>query len=426
MPDVYRVRKKDPTIFGTIALNGSKSISNRVLIIRALSGQDFEIKNLSNAADTSKLESLLNSNQEILDAGPAGTTFRFLTAYLAFQNNTKILTGSERMKQRPIGILVDSLNQLGANIEYLEKEGFPPLKIHPPKKETPDASLEVPADISSQFISALLLIAPTLPKGLKIRLVGKVVSTPYIQMTLNIMRYFGISGIWDMREGTIEISPQNYRPRAFSVEADWSAASYYYTMVAFSEKAKLRLNGLFEDSVQGDAVLADIFQPLGVETEFDQEGITLTRTARYTGMLEQSYNNCPDLAQSLAVLCGGIGLPGIFRDLGTLKIKETDRIKALTTELEKVNVRFESLPKNLQSHTNDHAHAIRGKASKDAVIRFDTYEDHRMAMAFAPLAILLMEIFINEPEVVGKSYPNFWKDLEKIGFEVDDLTGFVN
>ncbi|MEM7104334.1 MAG: 3-phosphoshikimate 1-carboxyvinyltransferase [Bacteroidota bacterium] len=418
---IYNVSKFEKSIEGELTLNGSKSISNRVLIIRALCGDHFEIDNLSNARDTILMQELLNSDAEILDAGPAGTTFRFLTAYLALKSGTQILTGSERMKQRPIGVLVDALRAMGANIDYMGKDGYPPLRIHSPETPGKKPQLAIPSNISSQFISALLMIAPCLPEGLEISLSGRIVSRPYIMMTLRIMQYFGITYHWKDGQTTILIPPQKYRSRRFKVEADWSAASYFYAMMALVEKGTLHLNGLYEQSVQGDAVLADLMVPLGVETEFYANGIILRRTDRYCSFLEHNFIDCPDIAQTLAVICGGLGIPGIFRGLETLRIKETDRIAALQTELQKVGVGFKALPADLQYGDHDHAHSISGKASlkKKEEVVFSTYEDHRMAMAFTPLAITVGNIHIEDPEVVDKSYPDFWRDIERLGFHLN-------
>ncbi|MEM6723045.1 MAG: 3-phosphoshikimate 1-carboxyvinyltransferase [Bacteroidota bacterium] len=410
----------DKALKGEITLNGSKSISNRALIIRALSGEDFQIKGLSNAMDTQTLEELLASKDDLLDAGPAGTTYRFMTAYLALQPGTQVLTGSKRMQQRPIGVLVDALRDLGADIEYVAHEGYPPLRIHTPKNLGQTDSLSVPANISSQFISALLMIAPYLPKGLKLEMEGRVVSKPYIMMTLRLMSYFGITYHWGDKNNVIEIAPQKYQAKDYRVEADWSAASYYYAITAFAEKADIQLNGLYEESVQGDAVIADLMRPLGVETEYNRHGIRLTRIGRLGNLFEHSFIDCPDIAQTIAVVCGGLGILSILRDLETLFIKETDRVTALQNELAKVGVRFQRLQEDLQFSSFDHAHATSGKAkpNKGPIPRIETYHDHRMAMAFAPLSMKVHKLIIEDPQVVEKSYPNFWKDLENLGFQI--------
>ena len=406
------LKKTDPNVSGIIHLAGSKSISNRVLLIRALSGQPFLLEGLANADDTQRLLNLIHSNSSILDAGPAGTTYRFMTAYLAFQPGEKILTGSERMKQRPIKILVDALRKLGANIEYLENEGFPPLKIGAPTIND-TRILEVDAGMSSQYISALLMLAPTLPHGLKIRLVGDIVSLPYILMTLKIMEDFGVRHEWTGNE--ISISPQKYIPKDYKIEADWSAASYYYAMAAFSPNPDLTLMGLFEKSTQGDAVLSEMMQQFGIQTTFLPQGIRLQRISKPSiDKFEWNFLTCPDLAQTMAVVCGGVGIPAIFSGLQTLKIKETDRVGALDTELSKLGVEFKET-----EVTQSLTCTVKGRATipQNCPV-FKTYEDHRMAMAFAPLGIF-GEIGIEDPKVVVKSYPDFWKDLEKIGFQIN-------
>lgn len=411
------IYKPDRRIVGRIRLTGSKSISNRVLIIRALCKEDFEISSLATANDTKLMLELLSSDAKVRDAGPAGTTFRFLTAYLSLQPGTQILTGTERMKSRPIGVLVEVLRQLGAQIEYLEREGYPPLKIGDPNQFGAQSSVRISAGTSSQYISALLMIAPTLENGLELVLEGKVVSRPYIEMTLNLMEYFGVTHEWN--GNTIKVKPQAYQPKPFRVEADWSAASYYYALAAFAEELDLQLDGLFENSVQGDSVLAEMMTHFGVETTFNESGLHLTKVPE---KLDQSnfdwdFLRCPDLAQTLFVICGGMGVKGFFTGLETLKIKETDRIAAMQTELSKVGVLLTKDEQRTVESGRDY-YEVSGEASVKGQPVFDTYEDHRMAMALAPLS-MFGSIGVNEPEVVGKSYPDFWKDLSSLGF-VDD------
>lgn len=412
----YTLTKPNRHIIGEITLAGSKSISNRTLIIRALSKTDFPIHRLANAKDSQLLQNLLISDKIIRDAGAAGTTFRFLTAYLSLQPDTQILTGTERMKQRPIGVLVDALRLLGADIEYLEKEGYPPLKIGAPNNIGKTHRLRIAANTSSQYISALLMIAPVLPKGLELTLEGEIVSRPYIEMTLAQMRYFGVQSRWD--DKVIKIAPQDYEPKAFTVEADWSAASYYYAMAVFADQLDLQLNGLFKDSAQGDAVLVPMMEKFGIKTEFNEQGIRLTKTTEALPKLfEWDFIECPDLAQTLAVVCAGTGVQGIFTGLETLRIKETDRIAALQKELTKVRAHLAALPAKFTSQSGKQHFLIEGKAIVEKNPAFATYEDHRMAMAFAPLA-MLGKIQIEAPQVVEKSYPTFWEDLQKLGFEV--------
>jgi len=407
-----------PHLNGLIPLAGSKSISNRVLILRALCREEFPISGLSSARDTRVLQQLLNQPTGLLDAGPAGTTFRFLTAYLSLQPGTQLLTGSDRMKQRPIGILVNALRQLGAPIEYLEKEGYPPLRIGEMPAVQTRRRLRIPASTSSQFISALLLIGPALPHGLQLELTGPVVSRPYIQMTLRLIRYFGAQAEWTGNR--IDIPPSEYQPRAFQVEADWSAASYYYAMAVIAQSAELQLNGLFADSLQGDAVLAELMEPFGVQTHFNPQGIRLVRHSKNPSFsFVHSFLECPDLAQTLAVCCAAAGRPARLEGLRTLRIKETDRVAALMRELERVGVRS----RTGRSDGGDEWLELEGRAQiPETPPCFDTYEDHRMAMALAPLA-LLGEICLREPEVVQKSYPEFWDHLEGLGFRLHWLSG---
>jgi len=409
------LRKADPSIRGTIDLTGSKSIANRALLIRALSRRDFPILRLAIAKDTQLLSSLLHSSDEVLDAGAAGTTYRFLTAYLSLQSGTQILTGTDRMKQRPIGVLAEALKALGARIEYMEKEGYPPLRIGPGEQMGQTNELTIAANTSSQYISALLMIAPTLAKGLILQLEGTIVSRPYIEMTLQLMSFFGVEHVWEGQ--TIRISHQSYMPRAFTVEADWSAASYYYGMAALTEDPDIHLHGLFPDSVQGDSVLSDMMEHFGIQTEYHEKGVHLTRKKPPADHpFRYDFLRCPDLAQTLAVVCAGLGLRGEFAGLETLRIKETDRIAALQRELAKVQCQMEPMSYDLD---DKEWFAVTGKAELgDKVPSFATYEDHRMAMAFAPLA-LRGPITIEEPDVVVKSYPAFWDDLSGLGFQLE-------
>ncbi|MEM1326495.1 MAG: 3-phosphoshikimate 1-carboxyvinyltransferase [Bacteroidota bacterium] len=412
----YHLSKANTTLRGTIHLNGSKSIANRLLIIQALCQEDFTIHDLSNSKDTVTLQALLQQMRDddgtseiTLDTGAAGTTFRFMTAYLALQEGTQILTGSERMKQRPIGVLAEALNELGAKISYIEKEGYPPLRIETPNPMT-TPQLSIAANTSSQYITALLLIAPTLAHGLTLTLVGDIVSRPYIEMTLSLMAYFGVRYTWE--GSSITIASQAYKARDVKVEADWSAASYYYSMAALADEVDLTLGGLYEDSAQGDSVLTEMMTAFGVQTTFEENGVQLSKSATsLPERFEYDFLRCPDLAQTIAVVCGALGVPATFSGLRTLRIKETDRIAALQTELAKVGVQVEA--------QGDERMHISGKAQVNAPT-FDTYEDHRMAMAFTPLAFL-GSIQINEPMVVEKSYPDFYRDLGELGFEIQTM-----
>jgi len=421
----YSISKSDKKIIGEITLDGSKSISNRALIIRALSGQNFPIKKISTSKDTRTLEKLLAEFQDQktsetveLNTGHAGTTFRFLTGYLAAQKGTQLLTGSKRMLERPIGILVDALKNLGADIEYLGNEGYPPLRIGEQKNDFHNANkLTISANTSSQYISSLLMLAPTLPNGLELILDGKIVSVPYIQMTLKLMQEFGVEHSWE--GNVIKISPQKYEGKEFVVEADWSAASYYYSLAALADEVDLQLNGLFEKSTQGDSAIVKMGENFGIETTFNETGLHLKKSSDTpTKMFEYDFLECPDIAQTLAVICGGLGTMGLFTGLDTLSIKETDRIAALQNELQKVQVFFSKLPPKFAKKSDKTFYMTEGKAVIENPT-FETYEDHRMAMAFAPLA-LLGKINIEKPIVVVKSYPDFWKDLEQLGFEIKE------
>jgi 3-phosphoshikimate 1-carboxyvinyltransferase len=300
----YTLHKADRNLNGNVTLAGSKSISNRALIIKALCKDDFTIHRPANAKDTRLLNALLQSNDEVRDAGAAGTTFRFLTAFLSMQPGVQILTGSERMKQRPIGVLVEALRRLGANIDYIGREGYPPLRIGEPDGLGRTSRLSIPAGTSSQYISALLLIAPVLPSGLELTLEGTIVSRPYIEMTLDLMRFFGVDSFWEGNR--ISVPAQDYLPKEFTVEADWSAASYYYALAAFAGEPNLRLEGLFAGSLQGDAVLAEMMEAFGIRTEFDESGIRLSKFAdKKPEKFEWDFLRCPDLAQTLAVVCAG-------------------------------------------------------------------------------------------------------------------------
>jgi 3-phosphoshikimate 1-carboxyvinyltransferase len=416
---VYKISKPNRRIIGEITLDGSKSISNRILIIRALCNDFFNIKNLSTSKDTTTLLTLLkDTDAKVFDAGAAGTTFRFMTAYLSLQEGTQILTGSERMKQRPIGKLVNALKTLGCDIEYLENEGYPPLKINAPKSLKIN-ELSIAADTSSQYITALLMIAPTLENGLRLTLEGTIVSLPYIQMTLALMQYFGVQHEW--AGNTIIVKKQEYKARDITVEADWSAASYYYALAAFADTLDLKLNGLFKDSLQGDSVAVEMGFHFGIDTEYTEGGLRLTKSDNpVPELFEWDFVKCPDIAQTFAVICAGVGVQGLFTGLETLFIKETDRVQALKNELAKVGASFVKLPARFAQKTQKQYFMIDGKAQFEKIPTFPTYEDHRMAMAFAPFA-MFDTIKIEDPSVVGKSYTQFWEDLKTLGFEVEEV-----
>lgn len=403
-------------IKGTIQLNGSKSISNRVLVINALCNNLIEIENLSNADDTVFMQQLLQSDNTVLDAGAGGTTFRFLTAYLATQDGREVvLTGSERMQLRPIKILVDALQQLGADISYENKIGFPPLRIK--GKKLKGGKISLPADTSSQYITALLLIAPTLENGLELELIGTIVSVPYIKMTLKIMEYFGIET--SFVDNKIAVKSGNYQPKKYYVEADWSAATYFYSIAILSEKAEIELIGLTNQQLQGDAIIAAIADSFGVETTWKENAIVLNKVRKPDF---DSYNfnfiECPDIAQTVITFCAASAIEMNCEGLQTLRIKETDRIAALDNELQKL--RMASLN---EINTNQWKLNINNYTTHDTQLAtsISTYDDHRMAMAFAPLCLKTKSILIEEPNVVSKSYPLFWEDLKKLGFKITTI-----
>ena len=406
--NVVQLHKQDAILKGEIHLTSSKSESNRALIIQAICETPFTIKNLSPSEDTETLKNILQKkkNSDLFNCGHAGTTFRFLTAYFASQNGTVTLTGSYRMKQRPIGILVDALLKLGAQIEYLEKEGFPPLKIT--GKELNGGTIEMDGSMSSQYISALALIAPRFKSELHIKFKGEVTSKPYINMTLKMMKRVGVDCFWSGDK--LKIQNKKYQIDAgsqYSIEADWSSASYWYSMAALAKEVDLKIYGLKEKSLQGDAVITSIYSFFGVHTDFFDDGIRLSKV----NYLSKEYNfdcaDCPDIAQTIAVTACGLGEPIILSGLKTLRIKETDRIQALINELKKINCVAEEIREGVLKITP-------GKLPND-IPAFKTYYDHRMAMAFAPLA-MLNKITIENPAVVKKSYPSFWNDLKKTGF----------
>jgi 3-phosphoshikimate 1-carboxyvinyltransferase len=413
----YKLRANNKNISGEIKLTSSKSISNRLLIIQALCNENFAIENLSDSADTSTLCSILakekniQSGEKTYDVGAAGTTMRFLTALFAIKPGVRILTGSDRMKKRPLRVLVNALKQLGAEIEYLESDGFPPIKIT--GKELKGGEIEVDGSISSQYISALLMIAPVLPLGMVIKFTGVITSRPYINMTLKVMETFGVTGMWDGDQ--VSVSPQRYtapESKTFKVESDWSAASYWYAMAAFSDTADIILNGLHKQSIQGDAVLPDLFNFFGVRTEFVDNGIKITKAGVVTEFFGFDFNDCPDIAQTIGVVSSALDVPALCKGLSTLKIKETDRALALKNELAKIN-------SDLQIKSDDAAFIVPGKITPPSS-PIKTYDDHRMAMAFSTLVFKFGEIIIEEPSVVKKSYPDFWNHLRQIGVTIEE------
>jgi 3-phosphoshikimate 1-carboxyvinyltransferase len=406
----YRITKTDKTLKGSITLPGSKSITNRLLIIKALCHDDFALTNFSQSEDSLTLFELINSTEPLLDAKDGGTTIRFITAFLAIHEGDVTVTGSERLQNRPIGPLIDALRQLGADITYKEKEGFPPLLIK--GKMLEGNKIEVDAGMSSQFVTALLLIAPMLRNGLIIKMKGDVVSRPYIEMTLQIMKYFGISYEWT--QSVISIPQQRYTGKDFVVEGDWSAASYYYALAALCDDVDLKIYGLNKTSFQGDAVVAKIMDKFGVQTSYIENGIRLTKNENVARNLEYDFKQCPDLAQTFLFTCAAMGIPGQLTGLHNLRIKETDRIKAVRTELARIGVPMKEIGFSWNLGVNLNLQLLHD-------LDFDTYNDHRMAMAEVVLAIPYKTITINNPDVVRKSYPGFWDDLKQLGFGVEGV-----
>lgn len=392
----------------TIPLTGSKSECNRALIMQALSDGAVRVENISEAADTVTLNNILRDKaQKIVDIGPAGTAMRFLTAFYSLQETEILLTGSERMKQRPIGILVDALRTLGADIQYAEKEGFPPLKIKGPLQQKTN-KVSIKGNISSQYISALLLIAPKLELGLNLDIEGELTSKPYVQMTLAMMEQAGIRHTWT--DNVISIAKQPFNQSVINVEPDWSAASYWYAIAALSEEARLFLPGLNGYSLQGDSMITEIMANFGITSQFKDGGVYLMKEAKKLERKIFDFKECPDLAQTVIVCCAALGHDATFTGLETLKIKETDRVNALQTELAKIGVKL--IEKN-QTYKLDCSGLDLNKE-----IQIATYDDHRMAMAFAPLALVMPELEIEDHLVVEKSYPDFWKHLEIAGFNI--------
>ncbi len=390
-----------------IQISGSKSESNRLLLLQALY-PNIAIENLSNSNDAEAMAKGLTITNGEIDIHHAGTAMRFLTAYFATQGGTEVtLTGSARMQERPIKILVEALQQLGADIGYVKNEGYPPIKIK--GKSLSKQKVSLSANISSQYISALLLVAPGLEKGLELELMGQITSIPYIKMTLGLLQQMGVSQSFEGNR--IRVKPRkSILDKTFVVESDWSSASYFYSIVALSEPGtEMTLSSYKKDSLQGDSILSEIYQSLGVRTVFNENEIILRKTAKFRPeTLTLDLTNAPDLAQTIAVTCFGLGLGCYLTGLHTLKIKETDRLVALYTELAKLGATVSVSDKSLRLQPS-------AGIIKDVAIA--TYNDHRMAMAFAPLA-LKTSLFIDDAEVVAKSYPDFWKDLEKLQFAI--------
>lgn len=403
-----------------VVLPSSKSISNRVLIINALSGHHVLPENVSDCDDTNVMIDWLAARPQTIDIGAAGTAMRFSTALLAVSEGEHIITGSPRMKQRPISVLVDALRTIGASVDYVEQEGYPPLRIvGNPAMAGGEVTLR--GDVSSQYISALLMIGPYLSKGLTLHLTGSVLSRTYIDMTIELMKEFGAEVNWK-DDNTVCVANGHYSQRRFTVESDWSASSYWYEILALADgSVSVFLPGLTPESLQGDSAVADIFEELGINTDFlmdadDNYIVRLSKNGEIVDRFTYDFSNQPDLAQTLAVTCCMMGVPFHLTGLSTLRIKETDRLEALRVELAKLGFDIQIV--------NDAELLWDGKRRQltEADLRsvaIDTYDDHRMAMAFAPCALKMGKLTINHPEVVSKSYPQFWSDLQHAGFTVE-------
>ncbi len=399
---------KATSLSGSVTkLSSSKSISNRALILKFLSGNQSVVSNLSDARDTQLMLKLIDSPDKIIDVMDAGTTMRFLTAYFAVSGKNKIITGTARMKERPIGILVEALQSLGATIDYLESEGFPPLELKGFSKQL-TKTIEIPGNVSSQYISAMMMIAPTLPLGLTLSLTGKIGSAPYIQMTASLMKEFGVQVHLDFEAQLIEVPSQPYLPAHVTVEADWSAISYWYGFAALAQTAHITLPNVSVRSLQGDRVIADIMEWLGVKSTFVNNSLILTKKNHFNS-ITWNFKDCPDLAQTVLPVCAAKGIRGEFTGLESLRIKETDRIAALQSELGKIDAMLTEPETGKWILTP-------GKISGEP-ITIETYHDHRMAMGLAPWATQT-NLVINDPSVVNKSYPGFWEDMTTIGFEI--------
>ena len=404
------------TLDATINLPSSKSISNRALIIHALSKGDILPDNLSVCDDTEVIVNALMNRPDVIDIKAAGTAMRFLTAFLAVSPGCHDITGTARMKQRPIGVLVDALRYLGADIKYIGGEGYPPLRINGRKLD--GGYIEVPGNISSQFISALLMIGPVMTRGLELRMTGGIISRPYIDLTLWMMREFGADADWSDSE-TVKVEPHPYSQRKYRIESDWSASSYWYEMMALKgdTESSVVFKGLMDASKQGDSIVKYIFSLMGVKTRFEGDAdSTLVRLKYFGSMLprlDYDFVSAPDLAQTVVVACALMGIPFRFTGLASLKIKETDRIEALKRELRKLGY--------VLHDENGDTLVWDGTRIEPTLEPIDTYQDHRIAMAFAPAAFKFPGLRINDPQVVTKSYPQFWADLELAGFDIKKI-----
>ncbi len=399
-------------IRGEVSLPGSKSISNRLLVMQAFSQSKVQFNNLSDSDDTRLLKFYLeriascatSSLPLVIDAANAGAPLRFLAAYLSVKKGLWLLTGNERMRKRPVEGLVLALQELGADVEYAGEKGFPPLRIT--GKRLAGDSVAVDASVSSQFVSALMLIAPYLKKGLHLRLTKKPVSFAYIEMTAKLMAQHGI--VTEASQERVEVLPGVYKMETVTVEPDWSAASYWYLLASLSGSTEIFLPGLLSDSIQGDRVVAKVFDQLGVSTRYENGGIRLSNRQDFQTAFSYDFSSCPDLVPAVMACCAGKGIRASLTGIAHLRHKESDRIASMKTELEKTGVVVKATAQTVELIPS-------GKELEKTGCVFDTHGDHRLAMALSPLMLKLKEVQINDPEVVSKSYPRFWKDLERLG-----------
>ena len=408
MSGSIKLSRPTTTLSLDVPLTSSKSESNRALLLNELAGGSSELKNLSTARDTVTMTKLLASDDYTLDVLDAGTVMRFMTAFLAVGKKERRITGTPRMCKRPIGLLVDALNDLGAEITYENEEGYPPLAFKPFTTQKTN-QLTIPGNISSQYISALLMVAPTLPEGLTITLEGEIYSQPYIEMTLNLMKHFGVSG--EFKGNQISVGYQTYQSNSYTIESDWSGASYWYSLFALADEAQITLKGLRSKSNQGDHAIASIMEGLGVKSSFDGETVLLSKTNIQENLVID-FKSCPDLAQTVMAAAAALGVDLEMTGLESLRIKESDRTAAMATELGKIGAKLKEHDNGLWILTSPK------RLEVTKVIEFDTYDDHRMAMALAPLA-MKFDCIIHEPEVVVKSYPEYWEHLEMAGVQIN-------
>ena len=404
---MIKLYKNNNNLEGKVFLESSKSISNRILIIRALSNQNFKIENLSNADDTLLMSKLLKTYKKSneLDCSHAGTTLRFLTSFLSIHNGEWILKGSERMHERPIGPLVESLQNIGADIKFLVKENHPPLKIK--GKNLVGGNIEIRGDISSQYISALLMIAPTLNNGLTIKINSKILSRPYIEMTLKLMNQMGVNYHWD--NSLIEIEKQNYNCEKFLIENDWSAASFWYSFAALASNAKIEIPLLFKNSIQGDSFLYEVYKKLGISTKFHEKCISIEKANKPVEKLTLNLSDYPDISLPIATTCAGLGIETHLYGLESLQHKESNRLLMIKNELKKFNIECVINSNSIKIKKNQIL-----KAPNEII---KTHNDHRIPMSIAPLCMKVGPIEFENENVVTKSYPKFWQDLKNIGIK---------